>query len=543
MTPRYVLAVDQGTTNTKVLLLDERAAAVARASRPVPITFPQPGWVEQDGEQVWQTVIGAIGDCLRSAAQNGTIPGTIAARADGRFGTEVIAAIAITNQRESVIAWDRATGRPLGPCISWQCRRTTPFCEQLQARGAGDVLRQRTGLPIDPLFSATKARWLLDHIPDGKARAADGALCLGTIDSWLLFNFSGGRVHACDRSNASRTQLYNLHTGAWDPVLLDLFDIPGAALPAIVASSGVAASTVALPPLAAGIPVASLIGDSHAALFGHAAFAPGTVKATYGTGSSLMTLIDAPTITTSGLATTVAWSLGPSSAPGGSSADPRGRAIFGLEGNITVTGAAVDWLAHFLNLPGAREVGALAATVPDSGGVTLVPAFAGLGAPHWDPRARGLLHGLTLGTTAAHVAHATLDSIAWQVHDVLDVMRAESRLPLDELHADGGATASDLLMQLQADAIGCPVLRTQSADLSACGAAWLAGLAAGVWPSLDALRELAPAVDRFEPRLAASERARRLDIWRETVAKAKTHREDREPAPRPVASSAHGPTR
>jgi glycerol kinase len=529
MMPRYVLAVDQGTTNTKVLLLDERAAIVARASRPVPIAFPQPGWVEQDGDHLWQTVLDAIDDCLHSAAQ--------ALAIDARRSGDAIAAIAITNQRESVIAWDRATGRPLGPCISWQCRRTTPLCEELQARGAGDLLRQRTGLPIDPLFSATKARWLLDHITDGRARAADGALCLGTIDSWLLYNFSGGRVHTCDRSNASRTQMYNLHTGAWDPVLLDLFGIPAAALPAIGPSSGIAAYTVARPPLAAGIPVASLIGDSHAALFGHAAFAPGTVKATYGTGSSLMTLIDAPTITTSGLATTVAWSLGSPSLGAGPT-------IFGLEGNITVTGAAVDWLAHFLNLPGgAREVGALAATVPDSGGVTLVPAFAGLGAPHWDPRARGLLHGLTLGTTAAHVAHATLDSIAWQVHDVLDVMRAETGLPLGELHADGGATASDLLMQLQADAIGCPVLRTQSADLSACGAAWLAGLATGVWPSLDALRELAPPADRFEPRLAASERERRLGIWRETVAKAKTRQEEREVAARPVASSAHGPTR
>lgn len=524
MMPRHVLAVDQGTTNTKVLLLDERAAVVARASRPVPIAFPQPGWVEQDGDHLWQTVIDAIDECLHSAVQAGAI--------DARAGGDAIAAIAITNQRESVIAWDRTTGRPLGPCISWQCRRTTPFCEELHARGADDLLRQRTGLPIDPLFSATKARWLLDHIPDGRVRAADGALCLGTIDSWLLFNFSGGRVHTCDRSNASRTQLYNLHTGDWDPVLLDLFGIPAAALPAIGPSSGIAGRTIARPPLAADIPIASLIGDSHAALFGHAAFAPGTVKATYGTGSSLMTLIDVPRITTAGLATTVAWSLG--MAP----------TVFGLEGNITVTGAALDWLAHFLNLSGgAREVGALAATVSDSDGVTLVPAFAGLGAPHWDPRARGLLHGLTLGTTAAHVAHATLDSIAWQVYDVLDVMRTETGLPLGELRADGGATASDLLMQLQADALGCPVLRTQSTDLSACGAAWLAGLATGVWPSLDALRELAPPTDRFEPRLAASARERRLSIWRETVAKAKTRQEGREVAPQPVASSAHGPNR
>jgi glycerol kinase len=492
MTPGHILAIDQGTTNTKVLLVNGAGAVVARASRPMTVSYPQPGWVEQDGIALWRTVAEAVDACLNA-----------------RPGVD-LAGVAITNQRESVIVWDRATGTPVGPCVVWQCRRTAPFCQSLRERGLGPSIAQKTGLPIDPLFSASKARWLLDAIPDGRARARDGGLCLGTVDSWLLWNISGGAVHACDRSNASRTQLYNLHTGTWDPELLDLFEIPRAALPDLRPSSGALAATAAIGRLPAGIPVGSLIGDSHAALFGHAAFRPGPVKATYGTGSSLMTLTATPQIADGGLATTVAWDLGQG-------------ASFAREGNITATGGAIDWLAQFLGLPGGpTEVAALAEAVPDSGGVTLVPAFAGLGAPHWDDRARALVHGLTLGSTPAHLARATLEAIAFQVRDVLEVMRRDRGTDPLELLADGGATSNDTLMQFQADILGCPVIRNRSTDLSACGAAWLCGLAIGTWTSLDELRALERQTDRFEPRMSERERTARYDTWRDAVRRARS---------------------
>jgi glycerol kinase len=510
MATPHILAIDQGTTNTKVLLLNDAGAIVARASRPVTVVYPQPGWVQQDGEALWRTVAESVDDCLASA------PGVD------------LAGVAITNQRESVIVWDRATGRPVGPCVIWQCRRSAPFCQTLRERGVGPMIQRKTGLPIDPLFSASKARWILEHVDEGRRRAADGALCIGTVDSWLLWNISGGAAHACDRSNASRTQLYNLQTGTWDPELLELFDVPRAALPDVRASSGVFATTVAMGQLPGGVPVGSLVGDSHAALFGHGAFRPGPVKATYGTGSSLMTLLDSPSAAPSGLSTTVAWDLGHS-------------ASFAREGNITVTGGAIDWLAQFLGLSGgAQAVAELADTVPDSDGVTLVPAFAGLGAPHWDDGARAIVHGLTLGTRPAHVARATLEAIAFQVRDVLESMRDDRPAGRVELLADGGATGNDTLMQFQADILGCPVIRNRSTDLSACGAAWLCGLAVGVWRSLEELQALPRETDRFEPRMAESERTMRCDAWRDAVDRARSARTS---APTPssrVASSAHG---
>jgi glycerol kinase len=519
----HILAVDQGTTNTKALLLDAGGRVVSRAAAPVDIAFPAPGWVEQDGAHIWRTVEAAIAACLAAA------PAEAAAS---------IVAVAIANQRESVLAWDRATGLPAGPCIVWQCRRTAPFCASLRERQLDALIRRKTGLPIDPLFSASKARWLLEQIPDGARRAADGELCLGTIDSWLLWNFTGGHqagnaVHACDRSNASRTQLLNLHTGAWDPELLDLFGIPAAALPEILPSSSIAGTTArAIGALPAGVPIASLIGDSHAALFGHGAFGPGPVKATYGTGSSLMTLVPAPIEAVSGLATTVAWSL-------------PGETRYALEGNITMTGAAVDWLGQFLGLPSAaRDVAALAASVPDSGGVFLVPAFAGLGAPYWDDAARGLIYGMTQATTRAHVARAAVDAIAWQIRDVVEAMRVEGVAPR-ELLADGGASGNDALMQFQADVLGCPVIRTRSADLSACGAAWLAGLAVGLWPDLAALEALPRETDRFEPRMPASLRDALTDGWRDAVSRTRASGGGGAAgtSARPVASSVHGTKR
>ncbi len=490
MTERHVLAIDQGTTNTKVLMFDERGVVVARAARPVSIGFPRPGWVEQDAGALWRSVEDAIDECLAVAA--------------GRR----VDAVGVTNQRESVLLWDRASGRPIGPAIVWQCRRTADFCRELRDRGMQTLLEERTGLTIDPLFSASKLRWLLQTTPDADRRAAAGELCGGTIDSWVLWNLSGGSVHACDATNASRTQLLNLHTLDWDDELLALFDIPRALLPAVKPSSGIFGESVGHGRLAGGIPLASAIGDSHAALFGHAAFNPGSVKATYGTGSSLMTLIGKPVRSPHGLSTTVAWALGEA-------------ASYALEGNITTTGGAVDWLGTFLGLPeGAAGVADLANTVADPGGVHLVPAFAGLGAPYWDADARGLLCGMTRGTTAAHVARATLESIAFQVRDVFEVMREDAGAA-STLLADGGASRNDTLMQIQADALGLPVVRADSADVSACGAAWLAGLAVGIWPSTSDLERLPRSVSSFEPRMPESERESRYAGWKEAVARAR----------------------
>ena len=486
---QLILAIDQGTTNTKVLLVDRAGAVRARASRPLAIGFPEPGWVEQDARALWTSVTEAARGCL------------------ARAGEPEIAAVGVSNQRESAVVWDRRTGEPSAPCVVWQCRRSAPFCEGLRRAGLEEEIRRRSGLPVDPLFSASKIRWLLDHIPDGQARAAAGDLRAGTVDSWLLWNLTGGAVHATDASNASRTQLLNLDQCAWDARLLEIFGIPEACLPRVRPSSGVFGAAAEGGCVPAGTPVAALIGDSHAALFGHAAFAPGAVKATYGTGSSLMTVTDSPLASAHGLSTTVAW------------AEP-GRVRYALEGNITNTGGAVEWLASFLGLrDGAEGVAALARTVAGAGGAYLVPAFAGLGAPHWQADARGLLCGLTRGTGAAHVARATLDSIAYQVYDVFEAMRQDAAISAPALFADGGASRNAALMQFQADILGCPVIRGGSADLSAIGAAWLAGLAVGYWKSKGELEALPRETTRFEPRMAGDLRAELIAGWRDALAR------------------------
>ena len=483
MSARHVLAIDQGTTNTKALLIGEDGRIVASASRPLSIRFPQPGWVEQDAGELWASVVAAVDECLAQAG--GIVP----------------AAIGISNQRESVVVWDRASGAPVGPCVVWQCRRSAPFCAGLRRQGRAGMLHERTGLGIDPLFSASKARWLLEHTPDGFSRAANGDLAIGTVDSWVLWNLTGGAVHACDLTNASRTQLLNLGRLQWDPDLLALFGIPEAALPALHPSSHIFGESAAHAGIPAGIPIGSLVGDSHAALFGHAIFEPGAVKATYGTGSSLMTITDEPVLSERDLSATVAWSCA-------------GRTRYALEGNISTTGGAVQWVGEFLRLPEpSRDSAELAATVENSAGVYLVPAFVGLGAPHWKDDARGILTGLTRGTTAAHAARAAIESIAYQVRDVFDVMERAGNRSLPTLLADGGASRNDLLMQFQADILGLPVVRSASADVSAIGAAWLAGLAVGVWPSLEALAALPRPEQRFEPKMEAATRARLYDGW------------------------------
>jgi glycerol kinase len=489
MSAACVLAIDQGTTNTKALLIGRDGAILASASRPVPIRYPQPAWVEQDAEALWQSALEAAGECLAHAPY--TRP----------------AAIGISNQRESVVVWDRATGKPVGPCVVWQCRRTAPFCAELRSRGADSLIRERTGLAVDPLFSAGKARWLLEQTPDGFRRAAAGELAIGTVDSWLLWNLTAGRAHACDATNASRTQLMNLDRVVWDPDLCSVFGIPPASLPEIRPSSCFFGET-AVHGLPAGIPIGALIGDSHAALFGHAIFCPGAVKATYGTGSSLMTVTDGVVASRAGLSSTVAWSAS-------------GITRYALEGNISVTGGAVQWLGDFLRLAdGAQGVADLAATVPDSAGVYLVPAFVGLGAPYWNDAARGILTGLTRGATAAHAARACIEAIAYQVRDVLEAMECDLARPLPVLLADGGASRNDLLMQFQADILGRPVVRSTSADLSAIGAAWLAGLAVGVWHLFDELAALPRPEQRFEPRMSGQDRSRLYQGWLRAVARA-----------------------
>ncbi len=486
--PRHILAIDQGTTNTKALLFDERGQIAASASRPVPVEFPLPGWVEQDAEELWRTVVDAAGDCLAQAAAGSP------------------AAIGIANQRESVVVWERSTSRPVGPCVVWQCRRTAPFCDELRRRGAARSIAESTGLGIDPLFSASKARWLLEHTPDGFARAASGELAIGTVDSWLLWNLSGGAVHACDFTNASRTQLLNLRRLEWDREMLEWFGIPLAALPVLGPSSHVYGKTAGAGNIPAGVPIAALAGDSHAALFGHAIFRPGQVKATYGTGSSVMTLTDQP-VRAAGLSTTIAWSCG-------------GETRYALEGNISTTGGAVQWVGELLGIdPPADGAAQLAAAVTDSGGVYLVPAFVGLGAPHWDEAARGAITGLTRGTTAAHLARAAVESIAYQVRDVIEAMeRAGCSIPW--LLADGGGSRNPRLMQFQADILGRPVVRSTEADVSARGAAWLAGLAVGVWQSMEVLASLPRGEDRFEPRMEAAERERLYAGWCDAVGQA-----------------------
>ncbi len=487
MTPEHILAIDQGTTNTKAVLIDRAGRIEASASRPVSIRYPQPAWVEQDARDLWTSVVQTAGECL------------------ARGGGATPAAIGVSNQRESVVVWDRHTGEAAGPCLVWQCRRTAGFCAALRQGGAERLVRERTGLGLDPLFSASKAHWLLDHIPDGFRRAAHGELCIGTVDSWLLWNLTGGAVHATDLTNASRTQLLDLRRLNWDGELLGLFSIPRAALPAVNPSSHVYGETVANGGIPAGIPIGAVAGDSHAALFGHGVFGPGAVKATYGTGSSLMTITEGPAASAAGLSTTIAWSRA-------------GDTRYALEGNIAVTGGAVQWLGEFLSLPcPAEDVARLALTVADSGGVYVVPAFAGLGAPYWNDTARGLITGLTQATTAAHVARAIIESIAYQVCDVFEAMERDTGRTLPALLAGGGASRNGLLMQFQTDILQRPVVRSGVAGVSAMGAAWLAGLAVGFWRSMDELESLPRTEDRFQPRMGAAERDRMYGGWRDAA--------------------------
>jgi len=496
MASAWILAIDQGTTNTKALLVDRQGHTVFRASAPLELLLPSPGYVEQDPLALWQSVCLVMDECVRYAAGNNAS----------------IAGIAITNQRETSLAWRRAApnapaaGEPLLNAISWQCRRSEPVCERLRPHAS--TIQAVTGLPLDPLLSATKWAWALEHRPELRAAADAGELLLGTVDSWLLYNLTGGSVHATDHTNASRTALLSLETLDWDDRLLSLFGIPRSVLPQVRPSSIVFGECTAIPGLA-GVPIVSMIGDSHAAIVGHGCYQPGTVKATYGTGSSLMMLTPSLVGHTGVLARTIAWSSA-------------GQTQFALEGNIAMSGAAVQWVGEFLGLPHpVEDAAALAATVPDAAGVILVPAMVGLGAPHWDSAARGIVANLERAHTAAHFAHAATDAIAFQVADVLEAMEQAAGVRLPVLLADGGATRNNSLMQMQDDILDRPVHRSTQEDLSALGAAMLAGMALDWWKSLDELAALPRDVQTFEPAMSAEQRERLRASWRLAVRRAR----------------------
>lgn len=489
MASEWILAIDQGTTNTKALLIDCEGQTAFRSSAPLELIQPQPGRVEQNPLALWHSVCQVADNCVRHAATRGA----------------KIAAIAISNQRETAVTW-RINGEPVGNAITWQCRRSAPICDRL--RNSTLDIQSASGLPLDPLLSATKWAWMFEQEPALRAQAESGELRLGTVDSWLAYKLTGGRVHATDHTNASRTALLNLASLEWDEALLSIFDVPRAALPSLRASSGVCGECTSIPGLGS-VPIASLIGDSHAALVGHGRYEPGTTKATYGTGSSLMMLTPSLVAETGVLARTLAWSA---------SADVR----FALEGNIAMSGAAVQWVGEFLGLPHpAEDAAALAATVSDAACVRLVPAMVGLGAPHWDAAARGLVANLERSSTAAHLARAAVDAVAFQVADVLDAMEAAAGVELPVLLADGGATRNATLMQMQADIIGRPVQRDTQEDLSARGAAMLAGIALGWWKSSADLTSLSKAVETFEPRMSVAQRDELRASWRLAVRRAR----------------------
>jgi glycerol kinase len=487
---RCVLALDQGTSGSTALVVDDEGAVRARGHAELPQHYPQPGWVEHDPEQIWATMAEAARRALATA---------------GVAGRDV-AAIGITNQRETTIVWDRATGAPIHHAIVWQCRRTAAACDALKAQGVESLVRERTGLVLDAYFSGTKVAWLLDHVAGARRRAERGELAFGTVDAWLVWKLTGGRRHATDATNASRTLLLNLKSGDWDAEMLRVLAIPREVLPTVVASSGVCGETVDLGWLPAGVPIAGIAGDQQAALFGQACYEPGAAKNTYGTGCFVLVNTGAtPVASTHGLLTTIAWRIGE-------------RLTYALEGSVFIAGAAVQWLRDGLGvIRQAAETQALAESVDDTGGVYFVPAFVGLGAPYWDPYARGTIVGLTRGTTRAHLARAALESIAFQSRDVLEAMAADARVRLPTLKVDGGAVANDFLCQFQADILDATVTRPKVIETTALGAALLAGLGRGVWRSLDALATRHAAERTFTPRMDAATRARRYDGWHRAV--------------------------
>ena len=489
---RYVLALDQGTTSSRAIVFDERGTAVAAAQREFRQFFPQPGWVEHDAEEIFRSQLA----CARAALKR------------ARLAASRLSAIGITNQRETTVVWERRTGKPAHRAIVWQDRRTADRCEMLVKEGLAEEIRAKTGLVIDPYFSATKLEWLLANVPGLKARAERGELLFGTIDSWLAWKLSAGRLHVTDPSNASRTQLYDIHKGDWDGELLDIFGVPRAMLPEVLPSSHIYGSA-AKAMLGAEVPLAGIAGDQQAALFGQGCHEAGMAKNTYGTGCFLLLNTGSGAIVSrSGLVTTRA-----AEAP---------VRQFALEGSVFIGGAVVQWLRDGLRIiRKSVDVEKLSRSVPDSGGVIFVPGFAGLGAPHWDPYARGTIVGLTRGSSAGHIARAAVESIAFQSAELLRAMEQDSGQASKELRVDGGAAANDFLMQFQADLLGVPVVRPKVLETTALGAAYLAGLATGVWTSREQIGRQWKVAKRFDPKMKREEAERRMEEWNRALERAK----------------------
>ncbi|MBA4135908.1 MAG: glycerol kinase [Opitutus sp.] len=490
--PRFVLALDQGTTSSRAIVFDRRGRPRGTAQQEFAQHFPQPSWVEHSPRDLWETTrLTALGALAKT---------NVTARD--------LAAIGLTNQRETTLLWDRRTGRPLHRAIVWQDRRTADTCAKLKRAGLEPLFRRKTGLLLDPYFSGTKLAWLLDHVPGARRRAERGELAFGTVDAWLLWQLTGGKVHATDISNASRTLLLNLRTGEWDDELLKLLRVPREVLPAVRDSSGVLGEVTTVPALR-GVPIAGVAGDQQAALFGQACFRAGMAKNTYGTGCFLLLHTGMrPVFSKNNLLTTVAWRIG-------------GQTEFALEGSVFIGGAVVQWLRDGLGLIARSvDVEALARRAADNGGVYLVPAFAGLGAPHWDASARGVIVGLTRGSTAAHVARAALESIAYQSADLLTAMNADSRIPLRELRVDGGAVGNNALMQFQADLLRVPVVRPRTTETTALGAAYLAGLAVGFWKTRAEIAALWKTDRTFRATAPVAKMRRLQHDWQRAVARA-----------------------
>jgi glycerol kinase len=489
----YILALDQGTTSSRAIVFDHDGAIKAVAQKEFTQIFPTAGWVEHDPGEIWASQIGVAVEALGRA----------------QVRPKELAAIGITNQRETTIVWDRETGDPVHNAIVWQDRRTADYCERLKAQGAGETIQAKTGLLIDAYFSASKIRWILDNVAGAKARADAGKLAFGTVDSWLVWKLTGRARHITDVSNASRTMLFNIHTLQWDEELLTLFGVPASMLPEVRSSSEVYGNVSASLGIES-VPIAGIAGDQQAALFGQMCRQPGMSKNTYGTGCFLLQNIGTkPTRSTQQLVTTVAWQIG-------------GRTEYALEGSVFIGGAVVQWLRDGLGLiRTAPEIEALAASVPDNGGVYLVPAFAGLGAPHWDPYARGTIVGITRGTSSGHLARAALESIAYQVADLLDAMSADAGIPLKELRVDGGAAGNNMLMQFQADLLGVPVVRPAVTETTALGAAYLAGLAVGYWTSVDEVSGQWKVDRTFEAAMPRAAAAALRSRWTEALQRSK----------------------
>ena len=492
---RFLLAIDQGTTGSTALVLSERAEVLGRATREFPQHFPEPGLVEHDTAEIWSSVLASVQGALDAA------------------GVRAVdcAGIGITNQRETTVVWERGTAKPVHRAIVWQDRRTSARCAELKAEGREALFRERTGLVLDPYFSGTKLEWILDHVPGARARAERGELCFGTIDCWLAHRLSGGALHVTDASNASRTLLFDIRRGTWDAELCEVLRVPSAVLPEVRGSSEVYGTTRGLSVLPDGIPVAGIAGDQQAALFGQTCFSVGEAKCTYGTGAFLLVQTGEQAVRSQhGLLTTVAWRIG-------------GRTTYALEGSCFVAGSAVQWLRDQLGIiRNAAEVEALARTVDSSQGVTFVPALTGLGAPYWDPDARGLICGLTRGSSAAHIARATLEGIAFQIVDLVDAMVQDAGRPLGRLRVDGGAAMNALLMQLQSDLLDVPIDRPSNVETTALGAAYLAGLAVGVFADLPAVARAHRIDATFTPALGAEARAERVRAWRTAVRRARS---------------------